>query len=99
MFQHPTSHCINFESFEHKNLRDADQLYRYLKEHIATCEKAYILLDEIQLVEGFEDVVNSLHSEGESSILLVTGSNSRLLAGELGNPSQRAIRFLPGHAL
>ncbi len=80
----PTSDIalINFESFEHKNLRDADQLYRYLKEHIATCEKAYILLDEIQLVEGFEDVVNSLHSEGESSIF-VTGSNSRLLAGEL----------------
>lgn len=73
---------INFESFEHKGLRDADQLYRYLKERIVPHGKAYFLLDEIQLVEGFEDVVNSLHAEGESSIF-VTGSNSRLLAGEL----------------
>lgn len=45
-------------------------------------KKPYVLLDEVQLVEEFEDVVNSLQAEGEASVF-ITGSNSKLLAGEM----------------
>lgn len=73
---------INFESFSNKDLRNSDELYKFLRKKIDESDSPYILLDEMQLVDDFEDVVNSLQAEGKASIFL-TGSNSRLLAGEL----------------
>lgn len=73
---------VNFESFENKALRDANELYSFLKQRINGSKKPYVLLDEVQLVEDFEDVVNSLQAEGKASVF-ITGSNSKLLAGEL----------------
>ena len=42
----------------------------------------YLFIDEIQNVEGFEEVINGFRSEGDYSIF-ITGSNSYLLSGEL----------------
>lgn len=73
---------INFESLANRNLRDSEQLYDFLSNRIDRSKNPYVLLDEVQLVDGFEDVVNSLQAEGKASIF-ITGSNSQLLAGEM----------------
>ena len=73
---------INFESFANRELRNPEKLYEHLSERIAQSEKPYILLDEVQLVDDFQDVVNSLQAEGKASVF-ITGSNSQLLAGEM----------------
>lgn len=58
-------------------------MYEYL---ISACEKlnakAYIFLDEIQVVSGWEEVVSSLLVDIDCDIY-ITGSNSKLLSGEL----------------
>ncbi len=74
---------ISLESKKNKNFKDGDVLYEYL---ISACEKlnakAYIFLDEIQIVSGWEEVVSSLLVDVDCDIYL-TGSNSKLLSGEL----------------
>ena len=51
---------INFEDFEYRALRNSDSLYSFIKERL-TSEMNYIFLDEIQRVENFPDVVDSLY--------------------------------------
>lgn len=74
---------ISLESKKNKKLKDGDVLYEYL---ISACEKlnakAYIFLDEIQVVSGWEEVVSSLLVDLDCDIY-ITGSNSKLLSGEL----------------
>lgn len=74
---------ISLESKKNKKLKDGDVLYEYL---ISACEKlntkAYIFLDEIQVVSGWEEVVSSLLVDIDCDIY-ITGSNSKLLSGEL----------------
>lgn len=74
---------INFESLRYEKLKE----YRALYEEIAKrAEKAegtvYILLDEIQEVSGWEQVINSLRVDFDCDIY-ITGSNAKLLSGEL----------------
>ena len=74
---------ITLESKKNKRFTDGDVLYDYL---ISACEvlhaKAYIFLDEIQVVSGWEEVVSSLLVDVDCDIY-ITGSNSKLLSGEL----------------
>lgn len=74
---------ISLESKKNKKFKDGDVLYEYL---ISACEKlnakAYIFLDEIQVVSGWEEVVSSLLVDVDCDIY-ITGSNSKLLSGEL----------------
>ncbi len=74
---------ITLESKKNKKFKDGDVLYDYL---ISACEalhaKAYIFLDEIQVVSGWEEVVSSLLVDVDCDIY-ITGSNSKLLSGEL----------------
>lgn len=74
---------ISLESKKNKKYRDGDALYDYL---ISTCEsldgKVYIFLDEIQAVSKWEEVVSSLLVDTNCDIY-ITGSNSKLLSGEL----------------
>ena len=74
---------ISLESKKNKQFKDGDVLYNYL---ISACEKlnakAYIFLDEIQVVSGWEEVVSSLLVDVDCDIY-ITGSNSKLLSGEL----------------
>lgn len=73
---------LNFESFATEPLKNAAALYQYISEHINNNQKHYILLDEIQEVDQWEKVVNSLLVDVEVDIYL-TGSNSHLLSSEL----------------
>lgn len=73
---------INFESMAYQS-RDLKTVYRELKE---VCEsrgkRTYIFLDEIQELDGWEKMVNSLRVDLDCD-LYITGSNSKLLSGEL----------------
>lgn len=73
---------INFELLQYESLKDYQKLFAYLQEQMKDQKRYYIFLDEIQEVASFEKVINSLNAEGRSEIF-ITGSNSKLLSGEL----------------
>lgn len=73
---------LNFESFAYVEYTMAKKLYEYIKERIQPAQKNYLLLDEIQEVEGWEKAVNSLLVDFDTDIY-ITGSNSHLLSSEL----------------
>ncbi len=74
---------INFEFVEFEDLKNYKKLNSYVKEKIKDNKKYYIFLDEIQNVEKFEIVVNSLRASLENISIFITGSNSKLLSNEL----------------
>lgn len=77
---------INFEDFDYIDLLDAKALYGFLKPRVETIhrdgKRVYVFLDEIQQVDGFERVVDSLYIKDYVD-LYITGSNAKLLSGEL----------------
>ena len=74
--------AVNFEDLENEALQDYKALYAYLSDRLCHGKMTYIFLDEIQKVEGFEKVVDSLYIK-ENVDVYMTGSNSWLLSGEL----------------
>ncbi len=74
---------INFEELENEDLLDYKKLYDYLKSKLIKGKYTYFFLDEIQCVESFEKVVDSLYIKDNVDIYL-TGSNAYLLSSELG---------------
>ena len=73
---------INLETKRNEGLRDADALYNAVVEQIITDEKYYVLIDEIQFVDGFEDIVNGLRVDYNCDVY-ITGSNSKLLSKDI----------------
>ncbi len=73
---------INFEDFEYRHLLSAENLYPYLNDRLAKRGKTYLFLDEIQMVDDWEKVVNSLRLNPNCDIY-ITGSNAALLSGQL----------------
>lgn len=73
---------VNFEELEYEELLDYKKLYAYIKERINTERKTYVFLDEIQRVDSYEKVVDSLYVKDYIDIY-ITGSNSYMLSGDL----------------
>lgn len=75
---------VDFDDYANQHLLDPDELYHYIAREIESMDakRAYLFFDEIQNVPDFEVVVNSLNNLENVSIFL-TGSNSRLLSGEM----------------
>ena len=74
---------INFESLRYEALKDYKALYAKISEQgEKVTGKLYVLLDEIQEVNAWEQVINSLRVDFDCDIY-VTGSNAKLLSGEL----------------
>ncbi|WP_295149897.1 ATP-binding protein [uncultured Peptoniphilus sp.] len=74
---------MNFESFEFFEINDATSLKEYLNEKLEDIKgKVYFFFDEIQLVEDWEKVINALRVSFDSDIY-ITGSNSKLISGDL----------------
>lgn len=74
---------LNFESLQNAALLKDHALYRYLVQEAKQKKtKLYLLLDEIQEVEDWQRIINSLRVDLSCDIYL-TGSNSKLLSGEL----------------
>ena len=74
--------ALNFESLTTEHLKNAPSLYEYLAGQLTKDKKFYILLDEIQEVQAWEKVVNSLLVDFNVDVYL-TGSNAHLLSSEL----------------
>ena len=84
---------VNFEFIEFEELTDYKKLNAYVKERIQDDKMYYLFFDEIQNVDNFEKVVNSLRASQNVSIF-ITGSNSRLLSEELSTVlSGRYVSF------
>ncbi len=73
---------LNFEDADFENLLDRKILYNYLKEKLLPQKMNYIFLDEIQNVNEFQKVVDSLYIRDNVDIY-ITGSNAYLLSGEI----------------
>ena len=70
-----------FDSMEYDDM-NAKQMYEEIKSKLCHGKKTYIFLDEVQDVEGWEKVVNSLASDYDVDIY-ITGSNSRMMSSEI----------------
>ena len=73
---------INFEDMDYEELTDYKKLYEYVKYKMLTNKKNYIFLDEIQYVDKFEKVVDSLFIK-ENVDLYIIGSNAYFMSSEL----------------
>ena len=85
---------VNFELIEFEELLDYKKLNSFIKEKIKDKKKYYVFLDEIQKVDKFEEVVNSLRASIDNISIFITGSNSKLLSNELSTVlSGRYVQF------
>ena len=73
---------INFEDMDYEELTDYKKLYEYIKSKMIEDKRNYIFLDEIQHVDKFEKVVDSLFIK-ENTDLYITGSNAYFMSGDL----------------
>lgn len=73
---------IAFDSFENRKYRDPEVLFPYLMEKIADNEMYYVLLDEVQMLNDFESVLNSLGRKKNVDVY-VTGSNAKFLSKDI----------------
>ena len=73
---------INFEELEYEHLREYHALYQYILERMQPDEMNYIFLDEIQHVDQFHRVVDSLFVK-ENTDLYITGSNAYFMSSDI----------------
>lgn len=73
---------LDLDRYGFRSVKTPDQLEALIEPALGMPGMKYLFVDEIQNVDGFEEVVNEFRSEGNFSIF-VTGSNSYLLSGEL----------------
>ena len=73
---------LNFEEMENEPLKDAKVLHAFLKGKIVKGKTTYMFLDEIQRVERFEEVLDSLYVK-KGVDLYVTGSTANLFSSEV----------------
>ena len=71
-----------FDDYAFKEFRNPDKFYKYVKEKIADDQPYYILLDEVQMLDEFEDVLNGLLHIPNADVY-VTGSNARFLSKDI----------------
>ena len=86
---------LNFESKKNAKYTNADTLYEYVIKKVGDSNnKWYLFFDEIQEVIGWEEVINSFRIDFDADIY-ITGSNAKLLSGELATLlSGRYVQFV-----
>lgn len=73
---------IAFDSFENKRYRDPEVLFPYIMEKMSDERMYYVLLDEVQMLDEFESVLNSLGRKQNVDVY-VTGSNAKFLSKDI----------------
>ena len=76
---------MNFEFVEYEEYLDYKKLNKYVKEQIVDNKIYYLFLDEVQNVDKFDKVINSLRASIKNISIFITGSNSTLLSEELSS--------------
>lgn len=74
---------INKEFQEFRDIVTAEQLYDYASARLPKGGDNYLLIDEVQDVENFEEALRSLHAEDRCQVI-ATGSNAYVFSSELG---------------
>lgn len=73
---------VNLEDYENKEMRNPDRLYYYIKNRIVDNDTYYIMLDEVQMLPQFEDVLNGFLRLSNADVY-VTGSNAKFLSKDI----------------
>lgn len=73
---------INKEYAEFNNVKTDEDLNAYVQEHLKDGKNNYLFVDEVQDIDGFENALRSFQAKGSCNIV-VTGSNAKMLSGEL----------------
>ena len=73
---------LDLERRGNRSIKTPDQLEQAIERRLVDDDFKYLFIDEVQNVEGYEEVVNAYNADGGFSIF-ITGSNSYLLSGEL----------------
>ena len=73
---------IALDGIENEELRDPKKCYQYIKDAMKDEQKYYLLLDEVQFMPRFEEVLNSLLRISNIDVY-VTGSNSKFLSSDI----------------
>ena len=73
---------VNLENRLNKSLRDPDALLQYIDSRLSSDGQYYVMLDEVQMVSEFEDVLNSFLSITNVDVF-VTGSNAKFLSKDV----------------
>ena len=73
---------LNFEDLDNEQYLDYKVLYAYVKKHLVKNRMNYLFFDEIQMMDNFQKVIDSLFLLDDVDIY-VTGSNAYLLSGEI----------------
>lgn len=73
---------IAFDSFENKRYRDPEVLFPYIMEKMSDERMYYVLLDEVQMLDDFESVLNSIGRKQNVDVY-VTGSNAKFLSKDI----------------
>jgi predicted AAA+ superfamily ATPase len=73
---------LNFEDLDTLSIGNYSQIYRHISKKLAPDRMNYIFLDEVQNIDGFERIVDSLYIK-KNVDLYITGSNAYLLSSEL----------------
>lgn len=81
---HPDANVVyvNKELREFSHLTNATELYDYVSPKFTEASENYLLIDEVQDIEGYEDALRSLHAE-ERCQVIATGSNAYIFSSEL----------------
>lgn len=88
---------INLENLDQIENRNRLNLYKTIKSLRQDAGKYYVFLDEIQYVDGFEDLLNTLRNEGCD--VYVTGSNSKLLSRDISTSLRGRMIEIRVHTL
>lgn len=73
---------VDFEDYRNRAMRNPDNLYAYVESRMTDDEMYYILLDEVQMLGHFEDVLNGLLRMRNADVY-VTGSNAKFLSKDI----------------
>ena len=73
---------IDLEDYKNKSLRNPDNIYEYVESRIVDNDTYYILIDEVQMLDDFVDVLNGFLKKQNVDIY-VTGSNAKFLSKDV----------------
>lgn len=74
--------AINFNLLKYEDLKDYKSLNDYVEANYKKGKNNFVFIDEVQMCEGFEKTINSLHAS-EKYDIYITGSNAFLLSSDL----------------